>query len=113
MLDLRLLERRVRRPLARGQGTHPRALCGRKLIGFSRFLRGYVANVPDYFGRQATLVSVEHRRGQMSVLNRIRVIVGALLTPDEDRSRDTVAYHSLPNEQELRFSPINALRRYY
>ena len=49
----------------------------------------------------------------MSVLNRIRVIVAALLTPDEDRSRDTVAYHSLPNEQELRFSPINALRRYY
>jgi hypothetical protein len=50
----------------------------------------------------------------MAVLNRIKNFIVAFVQPVEaGYAPDAVAYHSQPNERELRFSRSNVLRRYY
>ena len=50
----------------------------------------------------------------MAIFKHIKSIIATLVQPVEaDRMLDTVAYHSKPDERELRFSPTSVLRRHY
>jgi hypothetical protein len=50
----------------------------------------------------------------MTVLNRIKNFIAALVQPVEvGYAPDPTAYHSQPDERELRFSRSNVSRRYY
>jgi hypothetical protein len=50
----------------------------------------------------------------MTVLNRIKSIIAAFVEPMEaGYALDPIAYHSQPNERELRFGGSNVLRRHY
>ena len=50
----------------------------------------------------------------MTVLNRIKNFLTAITQPVEAAyTPDSIAYHSQPDERELRFSRSNVLRRYY
>ena len=50
----------------------------------------------------------------MTVLNRIKNFVAAFVQPVEaGDAPDSIAYHSRPDERELRFSRSDVLRRYY
>jgi hypothetical protein len=50
----------------------------------------------------------------MTILNRIAGFISALVAPSDDAAYpDAIAYHGDADERELRFSRINALRRYY
>ena len=51
----------------------------------------------------------------MAVLNHIKsFIAAAFVQPVEGHyAQDPIAYHSQPDERELRFSPTSALRRHY
>jgi hypothetical protein len=50
----------------------------------------------------------------MTVLYHIKSLIAAFLQPVETHyALDPIAYHSQPDERELRFSPASALRRYY
>ena len=50
----------------------------------------------------------------MAIVNRIRRILAAFLQHDDTPcGRDAIAYHSPPDELQLRFSPISVLRRYH
>jgi hypothetical protein len=50
----------------------------------------------------------------MTVLNRIKNFVAAFVQLVEaGYGPDSIAYHSQPDERELRFSRGNVLRRYY
>jgi hypothetical protein len=73
--------------------------------------------MPDYVERPRGLdhaYQVESRRRQMTVLNRIKNFVAAFVQPVEaGYAPDSIAYHSQPDERELRFSRSNVLRRYY
>jgi hypothetical protein len=73
--------------------------------------------MPDYVERPRGLdhaYQVEFRRRQMTVLNRIKNFVAAFVQPVEaGYAPDSIAYHSQPDERELRFSRSNVLRRYY
>jgi hypothetical protein len=73
--------------------------------------------MPDYVERQRGLnrgCQIESRRRQMTVLNRIKNFVAAFVQPVEaGYAPDSIAYHSRPDERELRFSRSDVLRRYY
>ena len=50
----------------------------------------------------------------MTVLNRIRNFIATFGQPVEaGYAADSTAYHSQPDERELRFSRGNVLRRYH
>jgi hypothetical protein len=50
----------------------------------------------------------------MTVLNRIKSFIAAFVQPVEaGYAPDPIAYHSQPDERELRFSRSNVLRRHY
>ena len=50
----------------------------------------------------------------MTVFNRIKSFLAAFVQPVEaGHAPDSIAYHSQPDERELRFSRSNVLRRYY
>jgi hypothetical protein len=50
----------------------------------------------------------------MTVLNHIKSFIAAFVQPVEAHyTLDPIAYHSQPDERELRFSRSNVLRRYY
>ena len=50
----------------------------------------------------------------MAILNHIKGFIAAFVQPVEaNYALDPIAYHSQPDERELRFSPTSALRRHY
>jgi hypothetical protein len=54
------------------------------------------------------------RTKTMNLFARLRSLFSNFVVPAEHLSlEDSTAYHSPANEQELRFSPRDALRRHY
>jgi hypothetical protein len=73
--------------------------------------------MPDYNERPSGLnedYRIDTGRSQMAILNHIKSLIAAFVMPVEAHYMlDTTAYHSQPDERELRFSPSSVLRRHY